>query len=128
MYTNVHRPEPTPNPVCVITNRPARYRDPSTGLPFATAHAYNEIRRLIRGEYKWSRLLGAWVGTGTYAARGVPERFLNPNAPSTKAKQEDEAKKNVAAEDSKPADEGKKIEAGVAADVTMTDAPVVAAS
>lgn len=30
------------------------------------------------GEYRWSKLLGAWAGSGTYAARGVPERFLNP--------------------------------------------------
>ncbi|KAJ0162379.1 hypothetical protein CTA2_4665 [Colletotrichum tanaceti] len=68
--------KPTPRPVCVITAHPARYRDPETGLPYSSAHAYREIQRLRRGEYKWSSLLGAWVGTCTYAARGVPERFL----------------------------------------------------
>ncbi|KAL0931941.1 uncharacterized protein CTRU02_212894 [Colletotrichum truncatum] len=68
--------KPAPRPVCVITAHPARYRDPGTGLPYHNAHAYKEIQRLRRGEYKWSSLLGAWVGSCTFAARGVPERFL----------------------------------------------------
>ncbi|KAM0428250.1 hypothetical protein ACHAPT_007151 [Fusarium lateritium] len=72
-------PKPSPAPLCVITNHPARYRDPRTGLPYYNAYAYREIQRLTRNEYHWSRILGAWVGSGTYAARGVPERFLNPN-------------------------------------------------
>ncbi|KAH7244305.1 YL1 nuclear protein-domain-containing protein [Fusarium redolens] len=70
--------KPSPAPLCVITNHPARYRDPRTGLPYYNAYAYREIQRLTRGEYRWSHILGAWVGSGTYAARGVPERFLNP--------------------------------------------------
>ncbi|KAJ4175055.1 hypothetical protein NW754_005475 [Fusarium falciforme] len=72
-------PKPSPAPLCVITNHPARYRDPRTGLPYYNAYAYREIQRLIRNEYRWSCALNAWVGSGTYAARGVPERFLNPN-------------------------------------------------
>jgi vacuolar protein sorting-associated protein 72 len=36
---------------------------------------------LKRGEYKWSKLVGAYVGQGTYAARGVPPRFLNKPPP-----------------------------------------------
>ncbi|KAF4496347.1 Vacuolar sorting-associated 72 like [Fusarium agapanthi] len=71
--------KPSPAPLCVITNHPARYRDPRTGLPYYNAYAYREIQRLTRGEYRWSHILGAWVGSGTYAARGVPERFLNPD-------------------------------------------------
>ncbi|KAH7308195.1 YL1 nuclear protein-domain-containing protein [Stachybotrys elegans] len=71
--------KPSPAPLCVITNHPAKYRDPKTGLPYFNAYAYREIQRLTKGEYKWSQLLGAWVGTGTSAARGVPERFLNPS-------------------------------------------------
>ncbi|KAG5928744.1 hypothetical protein E4U53_002591 [Claviceps sorghi] len=70
--------KPTAPPVCVITNNPARYRDPKTGLPFYNMHAYKELQRLYHGEYNWSRLLGAWVGSGRQAAKGVPERFLNP--------------------------------------------------
>ncbi|KAH7262639.1 YL1 nuclear protein-domain-containing protein [Fusarium tricinctum] len=71
--------KPSPAPLCVITNHPARYRDPRTGLPYYNAYAYREIQRLTRGEYRWSHIIGAWVGSGTFAARGVPERFLNPD-------------------------------------------------
>ncbi|CAG9941960.1 unnamed protein product [Clonostachys rosea f. rosea IK726] len=66
-----------------------------TGLPFYNAHAYGEIRRLERGDYRWSKLLGSWVGSGKNAASGVPERFLNPNAPGPKKeakKEEGQAK------------------------------------
>jgi vacuolar protein sorting-associated protein 72 len=68
--------KPPPTAVCVITNHPARYRDPKTGLPYYNNYAYREIQRLRKGDYKWSRLLGAWVGSGTFAAKGVPARFL----------------------------------------------------
>ncbi|GAB0137700.1 hypothetical protein EsDP_00005956 [Epichloe bromicola] len=73
-------PKPTAPPICVITNNPARYRDPKTGLPFYNVYAYRELQRLYHGDYKWSRLLGAWVGSGRQAAKGVPERFVNPSA------------------------------------------------
>lgn len=71
--------EPAHPPLCVITNQPAKYRDPKTGLPYYNSYAYREIQRVYRGDYKWSRLLGAWVGKGDYAARGVPEWFLDPS-------------------------------------------------
>ncbi|KAI1331284.1 YL1 nuclear protein-domain-containing protein [Xylariaceae sp. FL0255] len=74
-------PKQGPAPRCVITNLPAKYRDPKTGLLYHNAHAFKEIRKLCRGHYKWSALIGAWVGDGTTAARGVPARFLDPNAP-----------------------------------------------
>ncbi|KAK0738304.1 YL1 nuclear protein-domain-containing protein [Schizothecium vesticola] len=67
-----------PPPLCVITNHPARYRDPKTGLPYYNSYAFKEIQRVYRGDYKFSRLLGAYVGSGAFAARGVPERFLDP--------------------------------------------------
>ncbi|RFU34979.1 hypothetical protein B7463_g1341, partial [Scytalidium lignicola] len=73
--------EQKPPELCVITAYPAKFRDPSTGLPYYNAYAYREIQKLKRGEFKWSKFLGAYVGMGTYAARGVPQRFLNPNAP-----------------------------------------------
>lgn len=78
--TNPH-PETKPtSTLCVITSNPARFRDPSTGLPYSSAYAYREIQKLKKGEYRWSRLVGAYVGQGTYAARGVPPRFTNPKA------------------------------------------------
>jgi len=30
--------------VCVITGQPAKYRDPKTGHPYATAEAFRKIR------------------------------------------------------------------------------------
>ncbi|KAI0816239.1 YL1 nuclear protein-domain-containing protein [Xylaria sp. FL0064] len=66
---------------CVITNHPARYRDPKTGLPYYNAYAFKQIRKLYSGGYKWSSLIGAWMGTEISAATGVPARFLDPDAP-----------------------------------------------
>lgn len=74
-----HSTEPSHPALCVITNHPAKYRDPKTGLPYYNSYAYREIQRVYRGDYKWSRLVGAWVGRGDYAARGVPEWFLDPS-------------------------------------------------
>ncbi|KAM7205060.1 YL1 nuclear domain containing protein, partial [Rhypophila sp. PSN 637] len=73
--------KPAQAALCVITNHPARYRDPKTGLPFYNSHAYKEIQRTLRGDYKFSALTGAYVGSTKYAARGVPERFLDPTKP-----------------------------------------------
>ena len=85
-------PSPTPIPyltfpenkrdhdLCAITSYPAKFRDPSTGLPYCNAYAYKEIQKLKRGEFRWSKLVGAYVGLANYAARGVPPRFLNPKA------------------------------------------------
>ncbi|OTA66679.1 YL1-domain-containing protein [Hypoxylon sp. EC38] len=73
--------KPAPAPRCVITNHPARYKDPKTGLPYYNAYAFKEIQKLWHGEYKWSRLVGAWTGSGSFAANGVPDRFLDPDAP-----------------------------------------------
>lgn len=67
---------------CVITSHPARYKDPKTGLPYYNAYAFKQIQKLYSGEYKWSSLVGAWIGTGTTAAIGVPARFMNPDAPA----------------------------------------------
>ncbi|EAW18287.1 putative signal transducer [Aspergillus fischeri NRRL 181] len=68
--------------LCVITSLPSRYRDPETSLPFANAYAYREIRRTVAQKSAWSPMLGCYVGPVGVAARGVPARFLNPDAPS----------------------------------------------
>ncbi|KAL0473823.1 YL1 nuclear domain-containing protein [Neurospora intermedia] len=80
--------KPAHPPLCVVTGHPARYRDPKTGLPYYNAYAYREIQRVHRGDYKFSALLGAYVGSGTYAAKGVPERFLNPNGKRSTPKED----------------------------------------
>jgi vacuolar protein sorting-associated protein 72 len=65
---------------CAITSQPAKYRDPTTEIPYATRYAYQEIQRLKLGSYQWSDLLGCFVGTATTAAQGVPEDFWTGRA------------------------------------------------
>lgn len=105
--------------MCLITNHTARYRDPKTDLYFNSAAAFKELQRLQSGEYRWSKLLGAWAGSGTYAARGVPERFLNPARCPTldevqrieRKKEEKERLKLQQAEDEKKAKEQAAVKA-----------------
>lgn len=60
---------------CAITDQPAKYRDPRTGLPYTDSYAYKEIQKLANGGSRWSSLLGCYVGPTSGVARGVPERF-----------------------------------------------------
>ena len=66
-----HAPE-----LCTITSLPARYRDPSTGLGYANAYAYQKLQELTKQNYVWSGMLGCYVGKVGVAARGVPDGFL----------------------------------------------------
>jgi vacuolar protein sorting-associated protein 72 len=76
--------QPTKKSLCAITGQEARYRDPVTGVGYVNAYALKRVRRVVRGEMRWSGLLGAFVGEpmnqlGEGAgrpARGVPERFF----------------------------------------------------
>lgn len=38
-------PPPAPRLLCAVTGQPARYRDPHTGLPYASLDAYRELQR-----------------------------------------------------------------------------------
>ena len=60
---------------CVITGRAAKCRDPKTGLPYLDSYAYKEIQKLRDGAFRWSDLLGCYVGPADSAARGVPAWF-----------------------------------------------------
>jgi len=66
--------------LCAITSYPAKFRDPSTGLPYCNSYAYKEIQKLKKNEYQWSKLLGAYAGHPNHFARGVPPRFVDKNA------------------------------------------------
>lgn len=131
-----HYTEPPQPPLCVITNHPARYRDPKTGLPFYNVYAFNEIQKLIKRDFKWSRALGTWVGNGTDAAKGVPDRFLRPETEEERKERlerKEQEKKLAVEEETKAAEasEAAKV-SGVkgepafvpvpAADVVMPDA------
>lgn len=63
--------------LCPITALPVRYRDPATGIGYATAAAYKKLQELKDYQFTWSSMLGCYVGRdGAVAARGVPEGFL----------------------------------------------------
>lgn len=55
----------------------AKYRDPKTGLLFSNVKAYKYLQEANKGNYKWSSLLGVWVGSGQGAAKGVPPGFFD---------------------------------------------------
>lgn len=40
---------------CVITGLPAKYKDPVTGIPYASAKAYKILNAVVRGDYVWSK-------------------------------------------------------------------------
>ena len=56
---------------CVITGLPARYRDPRTGIAYATQEAFDTIQRVLRDEFLWTgsgaRMLP--LSSGCYAGR-----------------------------------------------------------
>ncbi|OWZ68802.1 hypothetical protein AYX14_05382 [Cryptococcus neoformans] len=50
-------------PLCPFTNLPAKYRHPTTRIPFATKEGYGEIEALLRNRYEWVEP-GGWWGAG----------------------------------------------------------------
>jgi vacuolar protein sorting-associated protein 72 len=76
LFTDPRRGAKSVEEKCAITGYQARYRDPNTGLPYCSSLAYKRIEQLRGGQFRWSTILGAYVGVERVAARGVPERFL----------------------------------------------------
>lgn len=64
--------------LCAITGNSARYRDPTTGVPYANMAAFKKLKELQQHRYQWSSMLGCYVGRAGQVARGVPEGFLGP--------------------------------------------------
>lgn len=62
--------------MCPITSSQARYRDPSTGIPYANSLAFKKLLELKKHHYTWSSMLDCFVGKVGVVARGVPESFL----------------------------------------------------
>ncbi|RKF59120.1 putative yl1 nuclear protein [Erysiphe neolycopersici] len=61
---------------CAITNYPAKYKDPKTGLYYSNLYAYKQLQKLQKGEIWWSDLVGSFVGSGSLnPAKGVPDKF-----------------------------------------------------
>lgn len=70
--------------LCPVTSRPARYRDPTTGIPYANSYAYQKLKELKENKFIWSSMLGCYVSIAGAVARGVPDGFLSDvPAPTT---------------------------------------------
>ncbi|CAD0110100.1 unnamed protein product [Aureobasidium uvarum] len=75
-------PPPPPKPVCSITAKAAKYKDPATGLAYQGLEAYKAIQRVSAGGCRWGGAgWDAWMGIlgeGVMGrvARGVPECFV----------------------------------------------------
>jgi vacuolar protein sorting-associated protein 72 len=84
---------PAVTPACAVTHRTARYRDPHTGLPYLDSYALKMIRRLAKGEFKWSEEFEVWLGQGIKPARGVPPGFEDPSKVPARRKEGAEGEK-----------------------------------
>lgn len=77
------RPKPTITPAliarildkCPITGRTAIYRDPRSGVPFASADAYRVLSDVLAHKFLWSESLGCYVsppdGTDSTTTSGL---------------------------------------------------------
>ncbi|KAG9669557.1 YL1-domain-containing protein, partial [Aureobasidium melanogenum] len=97
-------PPPPPRPVCAITAKPARFRDPKTELPYQGLDAYKALQRVSAGGCRWGgQGWDCWmgiVGSGVMGrvARGVPECFITGKVPvkkEEKVKTEEGGKEGV---------------------------------
>ncbi|TDL22288.1 hypothetical protein BD410DRAFT_788533 [Rickenella mellea] len=71
VFAGKSRPYGRPVTYCPITGRPAPYRDPRTGVPYANANAYRVLTRVLSHEYVWNVSNGCYTGA---------EHFLDPNS------------------------------------------------
>ncbi|PSC70422.1 SWR1 complex subunit 2-like [Micractinium conductrix] len=65
-------PAPAPPEVCAVTGQPARYRDPATGLPYATLEAFKELRRRRDADLLGGSSMGGMDGTLQQQAAAAP--------------------------------------------------------
>ncbi|EPS38328.1 hypothetical protein H072_8012 [Dactylellina haptotyla CBS 200.50] len=77
LFPHNRGPLPKPDrPLCVTTSLPARFIDPSTGLPYASLFGYKQIQRVKNGGLQWNNQLQCFFD-GQEAAAGVPEGFFD---------------------------------------------------
>ncbi|EWC44510.1 hypothetical protein DRE_06778 [Drechslerella stenobrocha 248] len=75
LFPHNRGPLPKPDrPLCVTTSLPARFKDPSTGLPYASLFGYKQIQRVKKGALLWNNELQCFFDEQD-AAAGVPEGF-----------------------------------------------------
>ncbi|KAF9978275.1 hypothetical protein BGZ73_003082 [Actinomortierella ambigua] len=64
---------PEKHSVCPITGLPAKYRDPTSGIPYANKEAYKVLQNVMRHGYVWSNGLNAYChDVGQVLPRNTP--------------------------------------------------------
>lgn len=63
---------------CAITGQVAKYKDPVSDVGYANLTAYKKLKEAQKHGFRWSSMLGCYVGRVGHVARGVPEGFLGP--------------------------------------------------
>ena len=48
---------------CPLTGRPAIYRDPRSGVPYANVEAYQTLSKIIAHEYIWNEELQCYTAS-----------------------------------------------------------------
>ncbi|KAJ3183305.1 hypothetical protein HDU85_002331 [Gaertneriomyces sp. JEL0708] len=101
-------PERPKKAKCPITGLPARFRDPTTQIPYANKEAFLTIQQLQRNEYAWSPILGTFIQSFTETVEGVPEHW--EEACVGRPLPEEEKKEAVNVADESEDDEGRKAQ------------------
>lgn len=68
VYTGKNRPLSRPVRTCPITGLPARYLDPRTNVPFASAAAFHTLTKVLSHGYTWSKSLGCYITPSVVAS------------------------------------------------------------
>ncbi|KAI0079073.1 hypothetical protein K474DRAFT_725781 [Panus rudis PR-1116 ss-1] len=61
VFVGKNRPLSRPIQICPLTGQPAPYRDPRSGLPFASQFAYQTLTKILDHEFVYSSNLGCYT-------------------------------------------------------------------
>ncbi|CAG8446871.1 2222_t:CDS:2 [Ambispora leptoticha] len=83
------KPQKVKKCICPFTGLTAKYKDPETGIPYATVDAYKKLQRILSHEFIWSPILNAYVHAAEQRpAAGTPEGFAAFSVPQEKPRRE----------------------------------------
>ncbi|KAG9296225.1 hypothetical protein G9A89_014817 [Geosiphon pyriformis] len=86
--------------LCPFTGLAAKYKDPKSGIPYATVDAYKRLLRLLNHDYVWSPVLNVYVNAvDQRPATGTPVDFEPASPPQVKPKREKKPKEENPSED-----------------------------
>jgi hypothetical protein len=60
-----------PVETCPLTGLPAKYKDPQSGVPFASVDAYQRLQQVTNHEYAWDERLGCYTSENGGLVQGT---------------------------------------------------------